>query len=206
MSSLNAPSVDPGEKTLISAAVRWAGAAIAQKSIAAVKEATRSMISLPVINRRRKRHAPSRSVSKPAAELLESTHAPGVARIAIGQPPQEARRRLRRAGAGVDGGGKGDVALQLRRQRPDQRDALDRQYLADVEETDLGIAAGDLRHAAGECVGQGHFWSDRIRDAQAREHARDLNARESAAARVGMRDRARREQGLAKGLRGRDVG
>ena len=62
----------------------------------------------------------------------------------------------------MEGGRKGDVALQVRQQRPDQRDALDRQDLADVEEADLGIAGRDLRHAAGKRINQGCLRLDGI--------------------------------------------
>src|SRR5262245_48968060 len=88
----------------------------------------------------------------------------------------------------MDGGRKDDIALHRRWQRPDQRDAFRRLYLADVEQADLDVALGDQRGSAVDREHVGELRLDGIGDAHLGHHACERDTGKAAAGRIGMDD------------------
>src|SRR6185437_5094817 len=103
-----------------------------------------------------------------------------------------------------DGGGISSGVLDLRRQRPDQDDALNRQDLARLLQHDVGFAAGD------EVGGMPAFFEFRLRpdlagDTEALEQFVDIDAAGAAAGRIDIGDRLGRQQRALEGVDRGDV-
>src|SRR6266581_693308 len=116
------------------------------------------------------------------------------------RPCRVRRGALRRERARVDG----DL-LEVLRQRADERDALDRQDLADLVHADLRLAV-DERFGRVPALPQEGLVLHRVGDAEALEHSSEVDAARGPDRGIVVDDRARGEQRALEGLGARDVG